>query len=485
MTRALRLRHGTSISNRRGAAFLLAVYFASLMCLLLGGVSLQRTMLETRAAQLSRNTHQAFFLAEAAVDRALVALRNNINAVPDNTTQPVSTPLGQATYTVVTTSLTGQHPVTRRVTATGSINGSQQQVRVDIAEPQAAPPLQGLVTGDRIYLYGPSAATSPSQYMQVFGTVHAAGGNTSNLLVNRAKINGSVSVGASRPDPVDWMWPSYVLAPLYGTDSMDQSIRPPSFEGPPSFAQSYAVPTWPPSITPLTDFFTSPPVAVATPMVPELSDPTYGVRTNDTVDQTLQLNHANCTTSISLSGSDQRVIADGDPLDITGPGDGKIAVCVTGVSLSGDSKLTFTSPATVYVLGPSYSQTGHATVQAVSGSGGASTPLPNGVEIVLPRWAQPLPSLWGWAGRFELESWVPPSVVLGGGTFHGSIWAPYAKLQISSNRDAGDVLEPVNTFAYLTTIRGASFHEVFHFGSSASTTGGTGSTRPVIKSWSN
>jgi hypothetical protein len=229
--------------------------------------------------------------------------------------------------------------------------------------------------------------------------------------------------------------------------------------------------------------FTTLPTVQAT-LTPDISDPTYGVRTQDSIDQALQQNHANCTSALSLSGTEQRVIADGDPMDLTGPGDGKIAVCVTGVSLSDDSRLTFTSPATMYVTGASYNQTGHAALQAVSVGGAA---LSNGVEIVLPRWAQSVPTVWGYAGRFALEDWYPPVITLGGGTFHGSIWAPYADVQIYSNRDAGDVLEPVNLFAYTSHIHGASTHETFRFGSSAassSTTGGA-SAKPSLISWSN
>jgi len=66
------------LSNRRGAAFLLAVYFASLMFLLLGGVSLQRTMTEVKAASLSRDLHQAFWSADGAFDRSLRVLSSNM-----------------------------------------------------------------------------------------------------------------------------------------------------------------------------------------------------------------------------------------------------------------------------------------------------------------------------------------------------------------------------------------------------------------------
>ncbi|MBI4003494.1 MAG: hypothetical protein HY353_00560 [Candidatus Omnitrophica bacterium] len=63
------------LTNRRGAAFLLAVYFASLMLLLLGGVSLQRTIVDVRASQVSRDVHQSYWAADAAFDRAMTVLR--------------------------------------------------------------------------------------------------------------------------------------------------------------------------------------------------------------------------------------------------------------------------------------------------------------------------------------------------------------------------------------------------------------------------
>jgi hypothetical protein len=65
------------LANSRGAAFLLAIYFASLMLFLLGGVSLQRTMTEVHSAQVSRDLQQAFWAAEGAFDRSLEVLRTN------------------------------------------------------------------------------------------------------------------------------------------------------------------------------------------------------------------------------------------------------------------------------------------------------------------------------------------------------------------------------------------------------------------------
>ena len=68
---------GRGFTNRRGAVLLLAVYFVSLILLLLGGISLQRTTVESHAAQVSRDTQQAFFLAEGALDLVLNQLHTS------------------------------------------------------------------------------------------------------------------------------------------------------------------------------------------------------------------------------------------------------------------------------------------------------------------------------------------------------------------------------------------------------------------------
>ncbi len=87
-----RSRHG-----ERGAVFLLTVYFAALMLLAFGGLSLQRTVVETRAAEVSRSQRQAFYLAEGALDSVLQDLRQDITAVPDGQGTALSTGPGIAT----------------------------------------------------------------------------------------------------------------------------------------------------------------------------------------------------------------------------------------------------------------------------------------------------------------------------------------------------------------------------------------------------
>ncbi|MBI4003515.1 MAG: hypothetical protein HY353_00670, partial [Candidatus Omnitrophica bacterium] len=63
------------LTNRHGAAFLLAIYVASLMLLLLGGVSLQRSTAEARASQVSRDLNQSFWITEATLDRVMIEFR--------------------------------------------------------------------------------------------------------------------------------------------------------------------------------------------------------------------------------------------------------------------------------------------------------------------------------------------------------------------------------------------------------------------------
>lgn len=118
------------LSNCRGAVFLLTVYFASLMLLVLGGISLQRTMTETRSGQISRDQAQAFYLAEGAFDSALFGLKGETPA-KNTTSTSVPTLQGEATYAIETVSANltrDRQQLVRRISATGQNgrSGTQQ-----------------------------------------------------------------------------------------------------------------------------------------------------------------------------------------------------------------------------------------------------------------------------------------------------------------------------------------------------------------------
>lgn len=145
---------GREHSNDRGAVFLLAVYMSALILLLLGGVSIQRTGAEMRAAQLSRDLHQSFWLADAAMDAALA--RINSQHVEDGIeypVEPVRTGKGSASFHVWTQSATLHRPpsiysgtdfwqvLVRQITATGvAADGRTTQV---VSSFQESGPLSG------------------------------------------------------------------------------------------------------------------------------------------------------------------------------------------------------------------------------------------------------------------------------------------------------------------------------------------------------
>jgi hypothetical protein len=168
---------------------------------------------------------------------------------------------------------------------------------------------------------------------------------------------------------------------------------------------------------------------------------------------------------LSLSGSQQLTIGDGHALDLSGTGDGKVVLCQQSVTLRGDSRLTFTAPATVYLVGTS----APTTVTTPAWSGGrlvsASTTAighyVQGERAVVERLEN------GQAKRGGVElvvpSWVTSrsGVRVLGGTFQGAIWAPYEHIFLSSNRDAGDVVNPTDIVALYMSIYGFSGRERF------------------------
>lgn len=114
---SLRLR------NHRGAVLLLTVYFTSLLLLVLTGVALQRTMVESHAAQASRDNAQAFYLAEASVDQAIV--RSRTEALQEGPDYPLTgLPFGQSSFHLVTK--------TANLRAGTSIATSRQEFLQDI-----------------------------------------------------------------------------------------------------------------------------------------------------------------------------------------------------------------------------------------------------------------------------------------------------------------------------------------------------------------
>ena len=87
------------MSNRRGSV-LITAYIVLVVLLLLGGIFLSRTISDKKLFDIGRQRTEAFYLAEAAVDTALVGLKNNY-ATYAGTAAAVSLGRGEFEATVV------------------------------------------------------------------------------------------------------------------------------------------------------------------------------------------------------------------------------------------------------------------------------------------------------------------------------------------------------------------------------------------------
>lgn len=158
-------------ADDRGAAFLLAVYLVSLTLLLLSGVSLQRTTTDVRSAEVSRDLQQAFWLAEAAMDQAVVRSRND--ALPDGTYADVPTAFGTATFTITTLDSKVVSPQTQRltrqiiasgkITATGTATPRTAQVSATVTEDT---PLRGMWAGGQVIILNSVLMGGPGQVVR-------------------------------------------------------------------------------------------------------------------------------------------------------------------------------------------------------------------------------------------------------------------------------------------------------------------------------
>jgi hypothetical protein len=214
--------HSTrSLQSCRGAAFLLAVYLSALVLLLMGGVSLQRTQGEVRAASISGNLQQAFWLADAGLDEGLSALREDrslstltarelgvvigdarytrfaaSDSLMDGTYGPFSTPVGTYTLKVQTSKLEVLGPegmqLTRAITSTGTAAGREASVTA-VTTSETIP-----LTG--VFANGPVLAPGN---VTITGSLHTAAGVPGSFMSywgDSLRIFGDLTVGLPEQD---------------------------------------------------------------------------------------------------------------------------------------------------------------------------------------------------------------------------------------------------------------------------------------------
>ncbi len=341
----------TTLHNCRGAAFLLSVYVAALMLLLLGGVSLQRTTIDVQASRVSRDLQQSFQLAEAGMDRALSSLRQGKTLtaqgddyVPDDWRQqaayeqfyasrteladgiygpyypnPTDTSRGYV-FRVKTTKIEVLGPdgmrVTREITATGTSQGRPTTVAATVVSD--AVPLSGFFSN------GPAILSS----VGMKGSIHTASGVPGSIWIGdnvvQAHVFGDVTIGL--PDPVN------PYKTLLGKFDWVNGSEPDMDVGPP-----YWIPA------------SKPGVMIAS----------YGWRTSEPKDlvagtigvvdlpkiQPIAFGEPAGPPPVPLvipSGQSRTIVDNSaDDLDLR---PGKIALGVASLSLGGESALLFTSP---------------------------------------------------------------------------------------------------------------------------------------------
>ncbi len=194
----------TRMPQQRGAVFLLSVYLSAMILLLLTGIALQRTMTEMRAAEMSRNLQQAFWLAESGVDSGMARAKQG--ALVDQQSYALSTVMGTATLQPELVSgeillpsigqATRQHLI-RRITGTGTgAKNLTAQVQAEIDEVSS---LQG-VWGNGVVVAVGGAAANNATFLT--GTMHS--------------LTGAMSATLEGAPPIYDMWSLLKNAPRSG-----------------------------------------------------------------------------------------------------------------------------------------------------------------------------------------------------------------------------------------------------------------------------
>jgi hypothetical protein len=231
-------------ASERGAAFLLAVYFAALMLFVLGGVSLQRTTTDVRAAEISRDLSQSFWAAEGALDRMLYSLgRGSLEdsfdetgacATGDIADDRLAAAMGLTSaggYSLCLASPPDEEPRLYSVDITGRIGNTQQRLSSIIAVRDAAVTFKDALYGqESVQTYGiitgavdtgknAGVATSNEPPAWVFDEETKRPKVTSGIMAE-----GNLATASTAPGAVQVMHGSYIA----GDVKVGQGVEPKS-----------------------------------------------------------------------------------------------------------------------------------------------------------------------------------------------------------------------------------------------------------------
>lgn len=308
-------------AHRQGAVFLLTVYATALTLLVLNAVSLQRTAHELRISQMARDGQQAFWLAEAGLDHAVEAIRT----APMNVSAPLSTlTLHNGTAQVqVAQSLTAPtwtQPIPQfvyQVTAIGQATDSSDTATLHATVLTDATMTGAWANGTFRSIAGAWGPEDEDHPIAHTGDVRAAKGIAATVTVgDGTTIRGNVWVGPR------------CTAPCVGYDYLRGStdvahdgvyLKHDNWDELPDGR--------------VTGTIASTPMPMARTPLPEVP----------------QWCRQGTLDSISVADTELLVVKDGDPLDRSPAGDGRILICVDNVELLPEAKLTFRNPTMMYI----------------------------------------------------------------------------------------------------------------------------------------
>jgi len=425
------------LTTRRGAVLLLAVYFTSLFLLILGGIALQRTVIESRAAQVSRDSQQAFFLAEGALDRAIAQTATQtlydgivyeVPGLPANY---------RATYQFLTKAAEVLNPTTQRITrqvvATGSTpSGAMSTVTASISEEG---PLSGAWSEGPLWVWGSNEGSTPNNIFH--GNIRSGMGIDRSVMTKYSGITIDGSVGVSKPARTDNVYDFYsylgggMFGPGFPSNTRDPYLR--LVGGAWDLAGVVLYP-----VTRRTSGSTVPTItgkAYAAPMSPLPADTTYTSTSSQ------------CQSAlVQTSSAADVVINDGDARDLhnargRGVPDGAIELCFQYVFLQNASavpwsdaqpSLRLNAPATIYVTSsrPADSTDPHAYATAFWAKEALAIQsgdhlYPDGVKII--------------ATQVNPEPMT--QIALRPRQFSGSIFAPRINVTVSAKNSPEQELE--------------------------------------------
>ncbi len=362
------------LTNRHGAVFLLAAYFASLMLLTLTGIALQRTTMELRAAEVSRDMQQSFYLAEAGLDRAIQDIRTNSTVMSPTAVElaQVTSPTGTFAYSAQTITsqigFNGQLTSVQQITGSGVSAGRTTSVRASMIP--AAQTLSGVTANSDIEIQ-----RSPSGRPITIrgGDIQNALGKSQAIYVEfRSTVDADIMVAPPLPQDQG----GYQV--LVSDESGD---KPAVLDG-----GAFLDPRH------ITQDVLAPFLASGSPAGCQNFNTPWVVNANQTVD-----------------------IRDGDPLDQI-PGDGQILMCLSQATINTGAEVKFRKPALIYVQGRSFNNKG--TIRIVGYEGRRD----RGLTVALTPTADVMTSRDG--SRGEVIA----------GDFEGSIYAPASHVYIGETQ---------------------------------------------------